>query len=85
MVVLVTVADFEVKRILVNNKSVVEVLSWEAYQKMGLKEQALSKAGLLYSFANHPAEVKGSITLPITLRDGEHTPQSTFSSMWWTT
>ncbi|KAK5846637.1 hypothetical protein PVK06_002933 [Gossypium arboreum] len=45
----------------------------EAFQKMGLKEKALKKASPLYSFTNHPAEVKGSITLPVTLRDDEHT------------
>ncbi|KAK5802088.1 hypothetical protein PVK06_029670 [Gossypium arboreum] len=54
---------FEVKRILVDSGSVVDVLSWGAYQKMGLKEQALSKASTfwkqssqgegLYHFANH--------------------------------
>ncbi|KAH1130379.1 hypothetical protein J1N35_001757 [Gossypium stocksii] len=73
MVVLVTVPNFEVKRILVDSGSAVKVLSWEAYQKMGLKEQALSRVGPLYSFANHLVEVKGSITLPVTLGDGAHT------------
>ncbi|KAH1046721.1 hypothetical protein J1N35_037505 [Gossypium stocksii] len=77
MMVSVMVTDFKVKRILVDSGS----LSWEAYQKIGLKEQVLSKAGPLYRFANHLVEVKGLITLPITLGDGEHTPQSLRSSM----
>lgn len=51
----------------------MEVLSWEAYRKMGLKEQALSRVGLLYGFTNHLVEVKCSITLPVTLGDGKHT------------
>lgn len=73
MVVLLTIANFEVKRILVYSGSAVEVLSWDAYQKMGLKEQTLSKGSPLYGFANHPAKVKGSITLLVTLGDGKHT------------
>ncbi|KAH1057080.1 hypothetical protein J1N35_035145 [Gossypium stocksii] len=40
---------------------------------MGLKEQVLTKASPLYGFTNHPIEVKGSITLPVTLGDYEHT------------
>ncbi|KAH1082029.1 hypothetical protein J1N35_021790 [Gossypium stocksii] len=41
---------------------------------MGTDENwALSKAGPLYGFTNHPVKVKGSITLPVTLGDGEHT------------
>ncbi|KAK5812376.1 hypothetical protein PVK06_027805 [Gossypium arboreum] len=39
MVVLATVAGFEVKRIHVDSGNAVEVLSWEAYRKIGLKEQ----------------------------------------------
>ncbi|KAH1106917.1 hypothetical protein J1N35_010685 [Gossypium stocksii] len=38
---------------------------------MGLKEQALSRAGPLYNCTNHPIEVKGSITLLVTLEDRE--------------
>ncbi|KAH1032332.1 hypothetical protein J1N35_044506 [Gossypium stocksii] len=56
MVVLVTITGFEVKRIHVNNGNVVEVLSWNTYRKMGLKEQALSKASPLYGFTNHLIE-----------------------------
>ncbi|KAH1092395.1 hypothetical protein J1N35_019652 [Gossypium stocksii] len=73
MVAFTMIVGFEVKRILVDSGSVVDVLSWEAYQKMGLKEQALSKASLLYGFRNSPVKAKGSITLPITLGDGEYT------------
>lgn len=38
MVVFATITCFEVKRILVNSVSVVEVLTWEAYQRTRLKE-----------------------------------------------
>lgn len=30
------------------------------------------KAASLYGFVNHPVKVKGSITLPVTMGDGEH-------------
>ncbi|KAH1032029.1 hypothetical protein J1N35_044203 [Gossypium stocksii] len=65
MVVSATIAGFEVKRILVDSRSVVK--------KMGLKEHALSEANLFYGFVAHPVKVKGSTTLPVTLGDGEHT------------
>lgn len=58
MVVSTTIVGFEVKRIFVNSGSVVEVLTWEAYQKMWLEEQALKKENPLYDFANHLVEVK---------------------------
>ncbi|KAH1091559.1 hypothetical protein J1N35_018816 [Gossypium stocksii] len=66
-----TIIGFEVKKILDNSGSVV--LTWDACQKIGLNEQALKKVSPLYGFANHPVEVKGCITLLITLRDDEHT------------
>lgn len=72
MVIFVTIAGFEVKKILMDSGRTVEVLSWEAYKKIGLKEQALSRANPLYDFANHPIEVKGLITLSVILGDGKH-------------
>ncbi|KAH1097936.1 hypothetical protein J1N35_014857, partial [Gossypium stocksii] len=60
MVVSIVIAGFEVKRILVDSGSVVE-------------EKALKRASPLYGSKNHPIEVKGGITLTVTLGDGEHT------------
>ncbi|KAK5772044.1 hypothetical protein PVK06_048305 [Gossypium arboreum] len=51
---------FEDKRILIDSKSVVKVLTWKTYQKIGLKEKTLKK-------------VKWCITLPVIFRDSEHT------------
>lgn len=73
MVVLAIVTSFKVKRILVNSGSAMKFLSWETYKKMGLKKQSLSKPSPLYSFVNHLVEVKGTITLPVTLGDDKHT------------
>ncbi|KAH1122323.1 hypothetical protein J1N35_005483 [Gossypium stocksii] len=67
MVVSATISGYKVKRILVDNGSVVEVLTWEAYQNMGLKGYVLSKDGSLYGFVNHSVQVKGSTSLPVTL------------------
>ncbi|KAK5812857.1 hypothetical protein PVK06_028300 [Gossypium arboreum] len=61
MVVSTTIAGFKVTRILVDSGSVVDVLIWDVYQKIRSKEQALRMANPLYSFANHPVEVKGCI------------------------
>ncbi|KAA3484523.1 RNA-directed DNA polymerase-like protein [Gossypium australe] len=73
MVVSTTIARFEVKIILIDSGSVMEVLTLDAYQKTGLKEHALKKASPLYGFANHPVEVKVCITLPVILEDSKHT------------
>ncbi|TYG73910.1 hypothetical protein ES288_D04G139700v1 [Gossypium darwinii] len=73
MMVSAKITGFEVKRILVDSGSAVEVLSWGAYKEMGLKGQSLSVASPLYSFVNHPVEVRGTVTLAVTLGDVEHT------------
>ncbi|KAK5825472.1 hypothetical protein PVK06_020309 [Gossypium arboreum] len=73
MVVSAIVSSFKVKRIFVDSGKAVEVSSWNAYRKIRLKEQALSKASPFYGFANHPNEVKGSITLSFILGDDKHT------------
>lgn len=39
IVVSASVIGFKVKRILVDSGNVMEVLSWGAYKRMGLKEQ----------------------------------------------
>lgn len=73
IVVIAIIVNFKVRRILVDSGNAVEVLTYEAFQKIGLKKNALKKASPLYNFANHPVEVKGSITLPVTLGDDKHT------------
>lgn len=50
----------------------MDVLTWEAYQKMGLKEQTLSITSSLYGFANHLVEGKCCITFTVTLGDDKH-------------
>ncbi|KAK5771436.1 hypothetical protein PVK06_047640 [Gossypium arboreum] len=50
--------------------SIVEVLSWDVYQKMGPKKQAMSKASPLYDFANRPIEMKGFKVKRILIDNG---------------
>lgn len=40
---------------------------------MGLKDTSLMKSNPVHGFANKPTTVKGSITLPVVLGDGECT------------
>ncbi|KAK5820086.1 hypothetical protein PVK06_025131 [Gossypium arboreum] len=63
--------SFGVKGILVESESVVEVLSWNAYQKMRLKEHALSKASSLCAFANHSIEVREPVAEGQSLQKAE--------------
>ena len=51
----------------------VEMLMWKAFQEMRLDESQLKLSGSIYGFANQPIRPKGTITLPITIGQGEHT------------
>ena len=64
---------FLVERILIDDGSAVEVLMWKAFKEMGLEESQLKPSGPIYGFANQPIRPKGTITLPITNGQGEHT------------
>ena len=48
------ISTFLIERILINDESVVEVLRWKAFKKMGLDENQLRSTGLIYGFANQP-------------------------------
>ena len=45
---------------------------WKAFKEMGLEESQLKPSGPIYGFANQPIRPKGTITLPITIGQGEH-------------
>ncbi|KAK3013207.1 hypothetical protein RJ639_010395 [Escallonia herrerae] len=68
LVVTLRVGNFDVKRILVDNGSSVEVLFYEAFQKINISSNRLHKIDTpLYGFSNHPVACEGIITLPITV------------------
>ncbi|KAK5784661.1 hypothetical protein PVK06_039187 [Gossypium arboreum] len=48
----------------------------------GAEETILKEANPSYGFANHPIDIKGYITLPVTLEDESTPPQNMFSSLW---
>lgn len=66
----ITFVGYQVKRILVDCGSVVEILHWDAFRQMKLNETHLENEMPFFGFANQ--EVKGSITLPFIIGDGEH-------------
>ena len=59
--------------ILVDNGSVVEVLFYDAFKKMGLDDTLLRPTGPIYGFTNQLIKVKGVITLFVTLNQKENT------------
>ena len=64
--------NFLVEKILVDDGSAVKILMYEAFKKMGLDESLLRSTGPIYGFANQPINVKGLITLPIILGQGDN-------------
>ncbi|KAI0519511.1 hypothetical protein KFK09_006960 [Dendrobium nobile] len=69
---------FNVKRILVDNGSSVDVLFYSTFLSMGMDREKLQPAaGPLYGFDNRPVRVEGAISLPVVL--GEFPRQATHS------
>jgi len=60
---------YNVKRILVDNVSSVDVLFYSTFLNMGLSREKLQPAaGPLYGFDNQPVRADGIISLPIILK-----------------
>ncbi|KAI0496427.1 hypothetical protein KFK09_022743 [Dendrobium nobile] len=69
---------YNVKRILVDNGSSVDILFYSTFLNLGLTREKLQPAaGPLYGFDNRPVRVEGIISLPIAL--GEFPQHSTHS------
>lgn len=62
-----------VRRILIDDGSAVKILSYDVYQKMGLRDQDLKPAKPIYGFGNNSIHVRGGVTLLVTIRQGAHT------------
>ena len=67
------IEDFLVERILVDSGNAVDVLHWDAFQKLGYKESTLRKTSPIYGFSNQPIQVKSAIVLMVILGDGQNT------------
>lgn len=70
--ILTVINTFLVKRILVDDESVVQVLMWKAFKEMGLDESQFRLSGPIYGFTNQPIKEKVIITFPITFGQREH-------------
>ncbi|KAK3027091.1 hypothetical protein RJ639_040923 [Escallonia herrerae] len=68
LVITLPVCNFDMKRILVENRSSTEVLFYEAFQKMNIPLDRLHKIDTpLYGFFNHPVFYEGIIALPVAI------------------
>lgn len=72
IVIMVQIANFEVKRILVDNGAAVEIQSWEAFKAKHVDESNLRQIKHVSGFASQPIAIKGNITLSIMLLQGEN-------------
>ena len=71
LVITIKIANNLVHRILVDNRSAVAILYWDACQKIGLTQADLSlKLSPLYGFVGDHVILEGTIKLAVTL--GEH-------------
>ena len=70
LVVMTKVANSLIHKILVDNRSVVNVFYWDAYQKTGLTRVDLSlMTSPLYRFIGDHVVSEGTIKLAITIRE----------------
>ncbi|KAK3042893.1 hypothetical protein RJ639_001166 [Escallonia herrerae] len=69
LVVTIKAGNFEVKRVLVDNGSSVEILFYDAFKKMNIPMDRLRKMDSpLYGFSNYSVAVEGIIALPVAIR-----------------
>ena len=66
------IGNYQVKRILIDDGNVVEILSYSAFQKMGLKDDVLRLVMTIYRFSNQLIRVKDIVSLLVTLGQGEN-------------
>lgn len=62
IVITTRIGNIDVKRILLDDEAVVEILSWEDFKAMHLDEKYLRATKPVFGFANQPIAVKRQIT-----------------------
>ncbi|KAK3019643.1 hypothetical protein RJ639_005005 [Escallonia herrerae] len=68
LVIIVRAGNFDVKRVLIDNGSSVEILFFDAFKKMNIPTDRLRKMDTpLYGFSNHPVAAEGIIALPVAI------------------
>ncbi|KAK3040911.1 hypothetical protein RJ639_027906 [Escallonia herrerae] len=64
----VRAGNFDVKRVLIDNRSSAEILFFDAFKKMNIPTDRLRKMDTpLYGFSNHPVAAEGIIALPVAI------------------
>ncbi|KAK3028113.1 hypothetical protein RJ639_039807 [Escallonia herrerae] len=60
--------NFDVKHVLIDNRSSAEVIFYDAFKKMNISTDRLQKMDTpLYGFSNQPVAVEGIIALPVVI------------------
>ncbi|KAK2999168.1 hypothetical protein RJ639_022612 [Escallonia herrerae] len=68
LVITIKAGNFDVKRVLIDNGSSVEILFHDAFKKMNIPTNRLRKMDTpLYGFSNHPVASEGIIALPVAI------------------
>ena len=81
LVVKVRIGSNNVHRVIVDNGNAANILSYDAYIKMGFLDKDMNVTlCALYGFCGTPIDVRGSIKLPVTLGEG---PLSTTQVAEW--
>lgn len=72
VVVVLQIANCEVKRVLVDNGSSTNILYYDAFEKMGLPLDKLKKMDSpLYGFSEAPVKIECAIELVVTAGSGD--------------
>ncbi|KAK3033968.1 hypothetical protein RJ639_034132 [Escallonia herrerae] len=68
LVITIKAGNFDVKRVLIDNGSSVEILFHDAFKKMNIPTDRLRMIDTpLYGFSNHPVTAEGIIALPVAI------------------
>ncbi|KAH1082976.1 hypothetical protein J1N35_022737 [Gossypium stocksii] len=69
LVVLANILSFQVRKILVDIGSLVDILTTKDFYQMGLKDIQLKPTSPIHGFANQLIVIRGSIVLSVVLVD----------------
>ena len=73
IVILLTIANYDVKMILVDNESSVDILFNDCFQKMKVSFRQVQKINVsLVGFIGSSVQVEGAINMPVTARAEPH-------------
>ncbi|KAK3041515.1 hypothetical protein RJ639_000134 [Escallonia herrerae] len=68
LVITIKAGNFDLKRVLIDNRSSAKILFHDAFKKMNIPTYRLRKTDTpLYGFSNHPVAAKGIIALPVAI------------------